>query len=126
MGNLRQSMTEEEWNEMGLAMGLVPDNSTGKPLWQTIPVTGDSNPLATLEWDKPGETDKESVDHPKHYGGEDNPYEVINIIEAYGMDFTEGNVLKYLLRYKKKNGIEDLWKAHWYLERLIKQLEERI
>ena len=116
-------MTEEEWNEMG----LVPDNSTGKPLWQTIAVTGDSNPLATSEWDKPGKTDKESVvEHPKHYGGKDNPYEAIKIIEAYDMDFKTGNVVKYLLRYKDKNGIEDLWKAHWYLERLIKQIEERI
>ena len=126
MGNLRDSMTEEEWNDMGLAMGLVPDNSTGKPLWETIPVTGDPNPLATLEWDKTTITNKESVEHPKHYGGEGNIYEAIKIIEAYEMDFTEGNVLKYLLRYKDKNGIEDLWKAHWYLTRLIKQQEEKI
>ena len=118
-------MTEEEWNAMGLAMGLVPNNSTGKPLWETIPVTGDPNPLATLEW-KPGETNKESVEHPKHYGGKDNPYEAIKIIEAYDMDFVTGNVIKYLLRYKDKNGIEDLWKAHWYLTRLIKQQEEKI
>ena len=127
MGNLRQSMTEEEWNAMGLSMGLVPDNSIGKPLWQTIPVTGDPNPLATLEWDKSGITNKESVvEHPAHYGGKDNPYEAIKIIEAYNMDFKTGNVIKYLLRYKDKNGIEDLWKAHWYLTRLIKEQEEKI
>lgn len=63
------------------------------------------------------------VNHPVHYGGEGNPYEAINIIEAYSLDFCEGNVLKYLLRYKKKNGLEDLKKAQWYLERLIKQQE---
>ena len=62
---------------------------------------------------------KEMINHPSHYG--DGTYEAINIIEAYGMDFVEGNVLKYLLRYKKKNGLEDLKKAQWYLERLIKQ-----
>jgi len=112
---------------MGLAMGLVPNNSTGNRLWETIPATGDPNPLATLKWDKSGQTDKESVvEHPAHYGGEDNPYEAIKIIEAYNMDFATGNVIKYLLRYKKKNGIEDLWKAHWYLTRLIKQQEEKI
>ncbi len=123
MGNLRQSMTEEEWNTMGLSMGLVPNNSTGNRLWETIPATGDPNPLATLEWDKTSIPNKESVvEHPAHYGGKDNPYEAINIIEAYNMDFIEGNVLKYLLRYKNKNGIEDLKKAQWYLERLIKKL----
>lgn len=85
---------------MGLSMGLVPE---------------EERPIGL-----------NNVHHPKHYGGEDNPYEAIKIIEAYNMDFTEGNVLKYLLRYKKKNGMEDLRKAHWYLTRLIKQQEEKI
>jgi hypothetical protein len=67
---------------------------------------------------------KEAIDSPAHYGGKGNVYEAINIIEAYNMDFVEGNVLKYLLRYKKKNGLEDLRKAKWYLERLIAN-EER-
>jgi hypothetical protein len=101
MGNLRQSMTDEEWNAMGLAMGLVPEEE--RPMEAT-----------------------NNVHHPKHYGGKDNPYEAIKIIEAYDLNFQEGCILKYLLRYKKKNGIEDLWKAHWYLTRLIKQQEEKI
>jgi len=100
MGNLRQSMTDEEWNAMGLAMGLVPE---------------EERPIGT-----------NNVHHPKHYGGKDDPYEAIKVIEAKGFSFIEGNVLKYLFRYKDKNGIEDLWKAHWYLTRLIKQLEEKI
>jgi hypothetical protein len=64
------------------------------------------------------------VNGPEHYGGKGNVYEAINVIEAYGMGFCDGNVLKYLLRYKKKNGIEDLRKAQWYLDRLIEN-EER-
>lgn len=65
----------------------------------------------------------EKVNHPNHYGGADNHYEAIKVIEAYKMDFVEGNVLKYLLRYKKKNGLEDLKKSLWYLQRLIKTYE---
>ena len=64
-----------------------------------------------------------NVHHPAHYGGADNVYEAINVIEAYDMGFLDGNVLKYLLRYKKKNGLEDLKKAKWYLERLITNIE---
>ena len=44
----------------------------------------------------------EAVNHPKHYGGEDNPLEVIKIINHYGLNFELGNVLKYVLRADKK------------------------
>lgn len=63
--------------------------------------------------------EKEKVNHPNHYGGEDNPYEAIKIIEAHDLNFVEGNVVKYLLRYKLKNGFEDLQKALWYMNRLV-------
>lgn len=58
------------------------------------------------------------VNHPTHYlaGG----FEVMDIIEAYKLDFCEGNVLKYLLRWRRKDGLQDLKKAAWYLDRLIK------
>jgi hypothetical protein len=61
----------------------------------------------------------EKVNHPNHYGGENNVYEAIKIIEAHDLNFVEGNVIKYLLRYKKKNGFEDLEKALWYMNRLV-------
>lgn len=58
------------------------------------------------------------VDHPSHYGGKDNPYEAIKIIEAYNLDFSAGNVLKYFLRAGKKDNTEtDLRKCLWYLKR---------
>lgn len=57
------------------------------------------------------------VNHPKHYQG--NGIEVIDIIEAFDLNFIEGNIIKYLLRYKSKNGLEDLKKSQWYLQRLI-------
>lgn len=62
------------------------------------------------------------VAHPQHYGGKDNPYEVIKVIEAWEWGFHQGNVLKYMERAGKKAGsseLEDLEKARWYLDRYI-------
>jgi hypothetical protein len=62
----------------------------------------------------------ETVNHPAHYGGEDNPYEVIKVIEAWGLGFCLGNTVKYIARARKKGSdteIEDLKKALWYLKR---------
>lgn len=68
-------------------------------------------------------TEREAVDHPAHYGGENNVYECIKVIEAWDLGFHEGNVVKYLSRWREKGGIKDLYKAAWYLNRFIKQQE---
>ena len=68
------------------------------------------------------------VNHPKHYtqGG----IECIDALKAatVGKRGIEAvcvaNVIKYLWRYEEKNGIEDVRKAKWYIERLLKELEE--
>lgn len=52
-----------------------------------------------------------------HY--EDMAIQPWEIIERNGLDFWEGNVLKYLLRHRAKNGVEDLLKARDYLNHLI-------
>jgi hypothetical protein len=68
----------------------------------------------------------EQVNHPQHYGGEDNQYEAIKVIEAWELDFCLGNVIKYISRAGKKGSkVEDLKKAQWYLERKILQLEKK-
>jgi len=67
---------------------------------------------------------KEMVYHPAHYGGADNPYEAIKVIEAWNLGFSLGNCVKYIARAGKKGGmIEDLKKARWYLDREIERLE---
>ena len=67
---------------------------------------------------------KEAVNHPQHYGGENNQYEAIKVIEAWQLDFCLGNTVKYISRAGKKDNIfQDLKKAKWYLERKIAQLE---
>jgi hypothetical protein len=68
----------------------------------------------------------EQVNHPQHYGGEENPYEVIKVVEALEMDFHLGNVFKYITRAGKKDAdkeLQDLKKALWYLDRKIQLLE---
>jgi hypothetical protein len=41
-----------------------------------------------------------------------------DIIEAWQLDFWEGNALKYLLRYKEKGGLQDLDKLEHYIEKI--------
>jgi hypothetical protein len=52
--------------------------------------------------------------------------EVITAIEGLGLDYHQGNVLKYVSRYRHKNGIEDLRKAKWYIDRLLWIEEQEI
>ncbi len=62
--------------------------------------------------------------NPSHYT--DLKISPITFITENNMCYLSGNILKYLARYKNKNGIEDLKKAKWYLEFLIKQEEESV
>jgi hypothetical protein len=90
----------------------------------------------------------ESVNHPSHYGGADNVYEAIKVIEAWNLGFCLGNCVKYICRAGKKPStrieittisdkepkyllsndvaIEDLRKARWYLDREIQKLEGKL
>ena len=62
---------------------------------------------------------KEAVNHPAHYQT-NNGMEVIDVVEAFQLDFNLGNVVKYVLRCGKKDSdIQDLKKAKWYLDREI-------
>ena len=73
------------------------------------------------------EPDIDMVNHPSHYtqGG----IECIDALKAATVSKTgieavcTANAIKYLWRYEEKNGIEDVKKARWYIDRLIKELE---
>jgi len=61
---------------------------------------------------------EETVNHPDHYGGGENPYETIKVIEAWDLGFNLGIAVKYISRAGKKDArelVEDLRKAAWYL-----------
>jgi hypothetical protein len=71
---------------------------------------------------------KEMVNHPIHYGGSENVYEAIKVIDAWDLDFCLGNTVKYISRAGKKHPdkeLEDLKKALWYLQHKIDTLEKR-
>lgn len=71
----------------------------------------------------------DNVNHPQHYtqGG----VECIDALKAATVGKTGieavcvANVIKYLWRYEEKNGLEDVKKAQWYINRLIQELEEK-
>lgn len=75
------------------------------------------------------EPDIDMVNHPSHYtqGG----IECIDALKAATVSKTgieavcTANAIKYLWRYEEKNGIEDVKKARWYIDRLIRELEEK-
>lgn len=95
-------MTEKEWNKLAIA-------------GDGVTYYGGAIPHHHIE----------KVNHPLHYGGQDNPYEAIKVIEAWDLGFNLGNVVKYISRAGKKDGgdvIDDLEKAKWYLDRHIKNL----
>jgi hypothetical protein len=70
------------------------------------------------------------VDHPNHYQSSKG-LEVIDVMEAFTSDLTgieavdTSQVLKYICRWKKKNGLQDLKKAKWYIEHLINHIEKK-
>lgn len=66
------------------------------------------------------------INSPPHYNA--GGVEAIDAIDAWGLGFCLGNVVKYVARAGKKDPaklVEDLKKARWYLDRRIKQLEEQ-
>jgi hypothetical protein len=67
----------------------------------------------------------DAVNHPQHYGGVDNPYEAIKVIEAWELGFCLGNTVKYISRAGKKapDKLEDLNTAQSYLSREIQRVE---
>ncbi len=72
----------------------------------------------------------EMIDHPAHYGGKDDPYEHIKVLEDKGWNYHIGNATKYLWRAGKKGNdpkkeIEDLKKSIWYTQRYVELLEKQ-
>lgn len=65
----------------------------------------------------------DNIKEPAHYIA--NKIEPIDFIIENNLNFCEGNVIKYISRYKRKNGIEDLKKARQYIDFLIKKEVEK-
>ena len=113
MVNLIKDMTPTQLNEMG---DIVEDTK------EQVEDFIKSDIEAVVEEDcKHKYSYEQSVNHPSHYNK--TSLEVIDAIDIWGLDFSEGNVIKYLLRAKHKNNArEDLEKALWYVQRLLDNL----
>ena len=97
-------------------------SSCWKPIYGENPILNDSAD-ASLK----AKEEFDNVNHPNHYGGANNPYEAIKVIDAWQLDFCLGNTVKYISRAGKKSDnseIQDLEKAQFYLNHRIKQLKE--
>lgn len=95
---------------------------------QPVPLTNVS-PETKPESGNIENVEHDNVNHPNHYKSEGG-LEVIDVVSAFtdhlsGIEATDtGNILKYICRWKKKNGLEDLKKAQWYLNHLINHVEK--
>ena len=103
---------EERWNDDPL-------------VWRITQQAGRKAP-STADLTKPYK-EHDNVEKPSHYNT--GNIECIEAIEEALTDkeirgYFKGNCLKYLWREQYKNGLEDLKKARWYLDRLIKRLEK--
>lgn len=110
---LHDDMLEEAGSAvLGVPLGVPPE-------W----LFGPTHPWARLAVDKTND----AVQHPSHYT--QGKVECIEALESAtaGLSGIEAvctaNAIKYLWRWKRKNGIEDVKKAQWYINHLIKHLE---
>ena len=62
-------------------------------------------------------TEEKNNINPDHYGGSE--IDVIDFCQVNNLDFMQGNVIKYITRYRKKNGLEDVRKAVEYINRIL-------
>jgi hypothetical protein len=66
----------------------------------------------------------DSVNHPSHYNLSPSGVECIDVVEH--LSFNIGNAIKYLWRHEHKNGVEDLKKARFYIDREIQRLDKKL
>ena len=115
--SIRQNMTfetKDENEDMYLIQYIARGDGQVKTHWFKKELF---EPILTIR-----EPVRDKVNHPKHYN---EGIEVWDYTDSWGMDFLEGNIIKYITRYKHKNGIEDLKKAKQYIERLIEREENK-
>lgn len=67
------------------------------------------------------------VNKPQHYnaGGIEAIEAILAATNEQSEGYLQGNIMKYVWRYRYKNGLEDLQKAQWYLSKLIDVYKEK-
>ena len=69
----------------------------------------------------------DNVNNPVHYntGGIEAIEAILAATNEQNEGYLQGNIMKYIWRYRYKNGLEDLQKAQWYLNKLIEVYQEK-
>lgn len=113
-------LTEEELKKMREKEGPVNEGTLGDMILRALDYyTGRKSDVPVA--------DDDPVNHPAHYTA--GKVECIDAIEAAttglegGLAYCTGCAIKYLWRWSRKGGVEDLRKARWYVDRLIKEVE---
>lgn len=67
----------------------------------------------------------DSVNNPTHYSGEVECIEAIksSMTNESFKGYLKGNIIKYIWRYERKNGTEDLLKCQWYVNKLVETIQ---
>ena len=99
--------------KLGLEPETFPDNVRPK---NTEELVKDLRDFANRQYD--------DITKPEHYCAGYN-IEPLDYIQKNGLDFLEGNIIKYVSRYDMKGGVKDLEKARFYLDRLIEREKEK-
>lgn len=116
-----------------IAEKVVEPKEELKPICPAIVVDSSKDEIQSVKLTQEQEKEVDNVvndpvNHPNHYSGK---VECIDCIESAvsGLDgfhgFCAGNAIKYIFRFSHKNGVEDLRKAEWYIDRLIKAIPGR-
>ena len=107
MPGLLGELTEEELKAIGF--GFLPKEPNQHKPGSLIEVTKELNRPKYIE--------------PDYYGYSKNRQDVIDFCIKHDLDFLQGNIVQYVVEFRKKNGLEDLYKARTYLDRLIEAEE---
>ena len=114
---------EERMEELKIKL-----NPPEPPIEEKVQLKGEELKKELYSEDAENKLVEDLVNHPEHYKAK-NGVEAITLIAAFTEDLKgmeavcTANALKYLCRWHKKNGLEDLKKAQWYLNYLIDMKE---
>lgn len=118
-GLRNETMIKEGYRNYGVPV-VLPDLGENKSMLDLKNPTTLEEYFAGLNkiYENTGKTVKNQQVAGNHYQRAIQPWDIIS---EWELDFWEGNVLKYLLRWKHKDGVQDLKKAKHYLEYLIER-----
>jgi hypothetical protein len=111
-----------KWDTDGLQHAMANISRASK--YDPMPAYWTEEPVEEVIQDK---SKYDNVNSPKHYTG-NGSIECIDYIEDFltkeeYVGYLRGNIAKYLHRWRYKNGLEDLKKAQWYLNKLVQEVE---